>query len=156
MVLRNGAERPIRIIIADDHVAMRQSMQQLLADVATFTVVGQALNGQQALQLVDQLRPDVAILDAVMPIMDGIHAAKRIQTAGYPTDVLIISVHESYPLARFALRQGAKGYVTKSALYHELAVAIETIYRGHEFISPALMAQAKREPSLSGGEEEQA
>jgi DNA-binding NarL/FixJ family response regulator len=151
-----GTARPIRIIIADDHVAMRQSMQQLLADIATITVVGQALNGQQALQLVDQLRPDVAILDAVMPIMDGIHAANRIRIAGYPTHVLIISVHESYPLARFALRQGAKGYVTKSALYHELAMAIETVYCGNEFISPALLDQSKRERDLAEAEEEQA
>lgn len=140
--------QPIRVLVADDHPEMRQSICQLLAGTASIAVVGQAINGQQALQLVKELHPDVAILDAVMPNIDGIHAANRIHSGGHLTRVLIISVHESYPLALFAIRQGAKGYVPKSMLYEELVRAIEMIYQGQEFISFKLLEQYKKEFGL--------
>ncbi len=127
---------------------MRQIICQLLAGTASITVVGQAVNGQQALKLINELHPDVAILDAVMPSVDGIHAANRVHTGGHSTHVLIISVHESYPLALFAMRQGAKGYVPKSMLYEELVKAIEVIHKGQEFISPTLLEQLKKESEL--------
>ncbi len=140
--------QPIRVIVADDHPAMRQIVCQLLAGTASITVVGQAANGQQALQLIKELNPDVAILDAVMPSIDGIHATNRVHSGGHSARVLIISVHESYPLALFAMRQGAKGYVPKSMLYEELVTAVEVIYKGQEFISPTLLDQSKKESEL--------
>jgi len=143
-----SARRPIRVLVADDHPAMRQIICQLLATTDAILVVGQAVNGQQALQLIKALQPDVAILDAVMPGIDGIHAANRVHGAGHPTQILIVSVHESYPLARFALRQGAKGYLCKSFLYEELIRAIELLFQGQEFISPSLLEQLKKESDL--------
>lgn len=139
---------PIRVIIADDHPAMRQTICQLLTGAALITVVGEAATGQQALQMVNELQPDVAILDAVMPNIDGIHAANRVHSSGSSTRVLVISVHESYPLALFAMRQGAKGYVPKSMLYEELVTAIEIIHGGKEFVSPTLLEQSKKESEL--------
>lgn len=150
--MQTGADHstvlPISVLIADDHPVMRQSMRQLLMTLDTIAVIGEAHNGQEALRLVNQLQPDVAILDAVMPVLDGIHVAHQIVTACYATRVLIVSVHESYPLARFALRQGAHGYLAKSTLYEELALAIEAVYHDRKYVSPRLLAQAQKEPEL--------
>jgi DNA-binding NarL/FixJ family response regulator len=139
---------PITVVIADDHPIMRQSMRQLLMALDTITIVGEAQNGQEALQLVRKLQPDVAVLDAVMPLLDGIHVAHQIAAARYTTRVLIVSVHESYSLARFSLRQGALGYLAKSTLYEELAVAIAAVYHRQEYVSPYLLAQSKKETDL--------
>ncbi|MEZ4865803.1 MAG: response regulator transcription factor [Caldilineaceae bacterium] len=125
----------VRVIIADDHALVRQSMLWLLAQEPQIQIIAEAAEGRQALLLVEQLQPDVVVLDTVMPGLDGIRAAHQIRKAGYKTRVLMVSIHETYYLARLALKHGAHGYVAKSTMYQDLARAIIAVAQGEPFVS---------------------
>jgi DNA-binding NarL/FixJ family response regulator len=128
----------IRLIVADDHVVMREGLAGLLKDEPDFTVVGQASNGHEALDLIRRQRPDIALLDITMPGMSGLQVAS--QSAAYlpQVKILFLTMHEEDTFFFAALRIGAAGYVLKGAPSGELLSAIREVYAGGVYLTPKL------------------
>jgi len=124
-----------RIIIADDHEFVRRGLVATLAEVRGWTVVAEASNGRKAVDLVKDLRPDVAILDLSMPELNGLDATRQILEVDAVTRVLILSAHESEQLTREVLKAGAQGYVLKSDAGRVLVTAVEALLEGRPFFT---------------------
>lgn len=129
---------PVRIVLADDHTIMRHGLRLVLERQADFTIVGEANNGREAIDVVMRENPDVAVMDIAMPLLNGIEAAKRIAEERPKTAVVILSMHsdESYILK--ALRAGARGYLLKDSAETDLIQAIRAVCAGKAFFSPAV------------------
>ena len=126
----------IRIVIADDHNLVRQSIVSLIDIEEDMEVVGEAATGHDILRLIRQERPDVAILDIAMPLLNGIEVTRRIQSLSVDVHVIILSMHSDEVLIRQALKHGAKGYLLKSSVVEELMLAIRSVSKGETFLSP--------------------
>lgn len=128
----------LRVLLADDHVVVRDGLSLLLATQPNIEVVGKATDGRQAVALARELQPDVAVLDISMPLLDGLEAAALIRTASPNTQVLILTMHETENYFFRALEAGASGYLTKKAASEELVQAIEAVARGEAYFHSAL------------------
>jgi len=130
----------IRVIVADDHHLVRQGIRVLLEQAEDIEVVGEAENGQQAIEWVKQLSPDVLVMDIAMPGMDGLQAAEHIRTLGVATRTVILSMYSDRTLVRRALRSGARGYLLKRSVTAELLLAVRAAARGEVYLSPEISA----------------
>ncbi|HEY2459432.1 MAG TPA: response regulator transcription factor [Candidatus Acidoferrum sp.] len=119
----------LRILIADDHEIFRRGLRSLLESHADFEIIGEAVNGQDALEKTRQLSPDVVILDITMPILNGLDAARAMRKESLPAQILILSQYESRDMRPRALEAGAKDYVSKSDVARDLVAAIDRIVR---------------------------
>ena len=128
----------IRVLLADDHHLVRQALRALLEKAEGIEVVGEAEDGREAAKLAQRLRPDVAVLDIAMPVLNGIQAAERIRRLRLPTRVVILSMHKDDALVRRALRGGAHGYLLKSSISEELLLAVRAAVRNEIYLSPAI------------------
>jgi DNA-binding NarL/FixJ family response regulator len=128
----------IRVVIADDHHLVRQGIRALLEKAHDIEVVGEAEDGQQALNLVEALAPDVLLIDVAMPRMDGMQAIERVRLAHAPTRTIILSMYSDEALVRQALRSKASGYVLKRSVVEELLLAVRAASRGELYLSPAV------------------
>ncbi len=128
----------VRIVLADDHTIMRHGLRLVLERQPDFAVVGEASNGREAVDVIAQENPDVAVIDIAMPLLNGIEAAKKITEERLKTAVVILSMHsdESYILR--ALRAGARGYLLKDSAENDLIQAIRAVCAGKAFFSPAV------------------
>lgn len=126
----------IRVVVADDHHLVRQGIRALLEKTGEIEVVGEADNGQHALELVHRLLPDVLVMDIAMPRLNGLEAVRRLQGLGIKTRVLILSMHSDTAMVRQSLRYGARGYLLKRAVSDELRLAVQAVNRGEVFLSP--------------------
>jgi len=142
--------RSARIVIADDHEMVRRGVVATLADVDRWSVVAEADNGREAVQLVEAHKPDVAILDLSMPELNGLDATRRILAAHPQTCVLILTAHESEQLVREVLNAGARGYVLKSDAGRTLVRAVEALLEGQTFFT-SKVARLVLEGYLRGG-----
>ncbi len=130
--------KTIRLLVADDHKLLRQSLSVLLDKESGIEVVGQAADGGQALDLVASLRPDIVLMDIAMPRLNGIEATRRIK-AKYPDmKVLILSMHDDDRYISRLFRAGAAGYVLKDASKQELLMAIQAVNEGQSYLSPVI------------------
>lgn len=120
----------IRILLADDHDVVRRGVRNLLETTEGWRVCGEARDGSEAVALAGELRPDVAILDLMMPGMDGLEATRRIRKTLPDTEVLIFTMHDTEQLVREVLAAGARGYVLKSDIDRYLIAAVEAL-AGH-------------------------
>lgn len=129
---------PLRILLADDHTIMRNGLRLLLERQSDFTVVGEASNGREAVELADLKSPDIIIMDVAMPMMNGIEATARITAASPKVAVIILSMHsdESYVLR--ALKAGARGYLLKDSAEGDLIAAVYAVAANKAFFSPAV------------------
>jgi two-component system, NarL family, response regulator NreC len=128
----------IRILLADDHAMLRDGVRMVLEAHPGFEVVGTADNGRDAVRLVEELRPDIAVLDVAMPDLNGLDATRAIRECCPETEVVVLSMHEGEEYLREALRAGAAGYVLKRAAAKELVGAIHAVRRGESYLDPAL------------------
>jgi len=127
---------PIRVLIADDHALVRAGIRALVERIDNVVVVGEAGKGSEALDLVRQLGPDLILLDITMPDGNGFEVLDQV-TKLYPEiKVIVLTVHEAGEYALRAVREGAAGYLPKSAASIELEQAIQTVIRGERYISP--------------------
>jgi len=126
----------IRVVIADDHHLVRQGLRALLERASDIEVVGEAADGQEALEAVERLLPDVLVLDIAMPHLNGVEAVGRLRDLKVKTRALILSMYSDETLVRQALRNGAKGYLLKRAISEELLLAVRAVSRGDIFLSP--------------------
>lgn len=128
----------IRVLIADDHALVRESVRAILANENDIEVVATAGDGQEAVELSQTYRPDVVVMDISMPKMDGIHATEIIRTNDQPIRIVILSMHVNAALVQQALRMGAGGYVLKRRATDELPQAIRAAHQGDIFLSSAI------------------
>ena len=130
--------KPIRILLADDHIVMRRGLRLLLESQPGFSVVAEASDGRQAVDQAIATRPDVVILDITMPQLSGAEAAQRIIEALPGTAVVILSMHSDEGYVLRALKAGAKGYLVKDSAEGDLIEAIKVVSEGKAFFSPEI------------------
>jgi DNA-binding NarL/FixJ family response regulator len=126
----------IRVLLVDDHPFVREGIRVWLQRRESFNVVGEAGNGQEALEMAIRLQPQVIIMDLHMPVMDGLEATRRLRRLLPDTRVLILSFHDGRDVLPKVMNAGARGYVSKSAPLLELGRAIETLHAGKSFFDP--------------------
>ncbi|WLQ49798.1 response regulator transcription factor [Streptomyces poriferorum] len=144
------------VLIADDQPMQRFGFRMLLESQDDMTVVGEAANGHEALQLVERHQPDVALMDIRMPLLDGIEATRRIIRTGSRTRVLIVTTFDLDRYAYDGLRAGASGFLIKDALPEELLSGIRAVASGDAVVAPSLTrrlldAYVKHLPTTPGG-----
>lgn len=128
----------IRVLIADDHALVRESVRAILANEEDIEVVATAGDGAEAVEMSASHHPDVVVMDISMPKMDGIHATELIRSKELKTRIVILSMHVNAALVQQALRMGAGAYVLKRRATDELPQAIRAAYRGELFLSSAI------------------
>jgi DNA-binding NarL/FixJ family response regulator len=129
---------PYRILLADDHVLIRQGIRKILSDMPDTQVVGEANDGVEAIALIKELVPDLAILDIGLPQVSGIEAAREIKKVLPHIKILILTMHKNKEYLYHALAAGAQGYLLKEDSDEELFAAIETIRNGAIYVTKAL------------------
>jgi DNA-binding NarL/FixJ family response regulator len=148
----------ITCLIVDDHEVVREGLRLSLSRSPHIRVVGEAGDGQAAIDLAERRRPDVVIMDVRMPGMDGLDATKELTAKTPDTAVLIFTAYSERSLLARGLESGAKGYILKEAPHETLVRAIEKVAAGESFIDPALMpaflSGKDREDMLTGRERE--
>jgi len=128
----------IRIVLADDHIVMRNGLRLLLERQPDFEVVGEAADGRQTVEICDGLRPDVVVLDIAMPNLNGIEAARQISAKLPHTAIVILSMHSDEGYVLRALKAGARAYLLKDSAETDLINAIRVVTEGKAFFSPAI------------------
>lgn len=129
----------IRVILADDHAVVRQGIRDFIQEASDIQVVAEAADGNQALALIREHRPDVAVLDIQMPGRTGIEVTRAVRTERLPVGVLILTAYDDEPFVMTALQAGANGYVLKSADPDELVAAVRAVHEGKSALDPAIL-----------------
>src|SRR5690606_22859317 len=127
-----------RILLADDHAILRSGLRLLIEGQPGLEVVGEAGDGQEALEKARTLKPDLILLDLNMPGLDGLAALPQIREQSPDSRVLILTMHDDVSYLQQALNAGASGYVLKRAVDSELLLAIETVLRGETYVHSAM------------------
>ncbi|MGB9593531.1 MAG: response regulator [Anaerolineae bacterium] len=140
----------IRVILADDHALVRQGIRQFLEEAGDITVVGEASDGAEAVRLVEQHHPDIAILDVQMPKTTGIEATRQIKSRYPDVRVLILTAYDEDPYVFALLQAGADGYILKTADADALLEAVRKVYRGEPTLSPDVMEKVLRQLQQGG------
>lgn len=130
----------LRIVVADDHELVRRGIRDFLQAQRDWRVVGEAMSGREAVEIVKKLKPDIAIVDITMPDMDGLQATRRIRDAARETQILILTMHESDQMVRRVLEMGARGYVLKSDMAAHLVQAVKDLANGQISLTPKVSA----------------
>ena len=125
----------IRVVLADDHVFVRDGIKSLLENEANITVVGEATDGLEALSLVDQLQPDLLILDIRMPNLTGIEVVEQLRIKNNLIKVVMLSMHESEEYVLKSIKAGADGYLLKGSSKEEFLKALQTVANGGKYFS---------------------
>lgn len=128
----------ITVLLADDHIVVRRGFRRLLEDDPAIDVVGEASDGQEAVELAAALRPRVVVMDVAMRGMNGLEATRAILAGDAGVAVLMLSMHAEQTLVKQAMAAGARGYVLKSALDLDLASAVQRVAAGETVLDPAL------------------
>jgi NarL family two-component system response regulator LiaR len=128
----------LKVLIAEDHPITRQGIRKLLDDESKFTVIGEAGDGEEAVQMVEELKPDVVIMDVAMPKLNGIEATRQIKLVRPATAVLILSAYDDDEYVFGLLEAGAAGYLLKTASGDELTRAIHAVYKGEPVLDPLI------------------
>ena len=135
----------IRVLIADDHIIVRSGLRLLLEAEPDIDVVGEALEGGEALNLVEKHLPDVVLMDITMPGMDGLEATRRIKARWPQVQVLVLTMHRSDEYFFEMLKAGASGYILKGAETSDLIQAVRVVGRGEVFLYPTMAQKLVRD-----------
>lgn len=125
----------ITVLLADDHGLVRAGIRRVLEEAGDMLVVGEASNGDDAIQLASRLQPNVVILDISMPKMDGIETIERLVAIVPQVKILVVTMHPEEHFAFRMMKGGCQGYVTKDVLPHELIEAVRTVASGRQYLS---------------------
>ncbi len=135
----------ISVLLVDDHALVRKGFRRMIEDDAGITVIGEAGSGLEAVQLAQQLKPQVIVMDMAMPGMDGVQATREILRHMPKTGIVILSMYAQESYVRNAFDAGALGYILKNAIDVDLGTAIRDVAAGKRVLDPGLIA-AEREP----------
>ena len=128
----------IRILLVEDHTMVRAGLRALLEHAKDITIVGEASNGQEAIDMAVSLKPDVLVMDIMMPRMNGIQAAQQIRHMKLPVQILLLSMYSDEGLVHQALQSGVKGYVLKTSVSEELLWGIQAVAKGETYLSTVI------------------
>lgn len=145
------SSKPIRVLIVDDHVLVRKGMAALLETEESIEVVGEASDGQEAVDKVGRLQPDVVLMDLVMPHMDGIEATRRIMESQPGVRILVLTSFAGDDKVFPALKAGALGYLLKDAEPEELVRAIREVHHGRSTLNPSIARKVLEQLSRPSG-----
>jgi DNA-binding NarL/FixJ family response regulator len=132
----------ITIVLADDHHIVRQGVKALLENESDFEVVGEASDGITVLHIIGRLKPDILVLDLMMPGLNGLEVARRVMKVSPVTKTIILSMYMNEPYVIEALRNGAYGYILKESNITDLIRAIREVAAGRHYLSPPLSERA--------------
>jgi DNA-binding NarL/FixJ family response regulator len=135
------AEDLIRVLIADDHELFRRGLRMVLEDAEGIAVVGEAGDGQRAVELARELVPDVVVMDVRMPVLSGIEAAQQIKAEEPGTRILVLTISDEEDDLYEAIRAGANGYLLKEISIDEIGDAVRSIHGGQSLISPSMASK---------------
>ncbi len=142
---------PLRILVADDHHVVRAGLRTLLETNRGWKVCAEAANGREAVEKAGKLKPDVAVLDIGMPLLNGIEATRQIRKVSPQTEVLILTMHDSELMIQGVLEAGARGYILKDDADRNLLAAVEALRLHQPYLSSRVSAAAPKS-SLPSGE----
>ncbi len=126
------------VVIADDHPIFRKGLVEILCDSTEFYLAGEAENGQQALELLNNLTPDIALLDISMPVMDGLHVVRAAKARGLECAFVILTMYRDHEYFREAMDLGILGYLLKEGAPGELMACLRTVAQGRHYIAPTM------------------
>jgi len=129
----------IKILLADDHQIVRDGLRLLLARENDFEVIGEAPNGQLAIELTQDLKPDVILMDIGMPVMNGIEATERIIESNLGAKIICLSMHSDSRFVSSMLEAGASGYLLKDCAFEQLVDAIRTVVSGRIYLGTSII-----------------
>ena len=132
----------MRALVVDDHGIMRAGLRTLLEDRDDVTMVGEARTGREAIEMAEELRPELILMDIELPGISGISAAEEIIKHRYCDRIVMLSVHDARSFVEYSLRAGARGYVVKASSTSELQAAIDAVCSGGSYMSPAVTHHA--------------
>jgi DNA-binding NarL/FixJ family response regulator len=136
----------IRLLLVDDQSLVRRGLKALLETDAEFVVVGEGGNGQEAVDLVAQLQPDIVLMDVQMPVVDGVAGTREICQQFPQTRVLVLTTFPNHEYVTQALQAGAAGYLLKNTPFEELTQAIRLVHKGYTQIGPGLSSAVFQQP----------
>jgi NarL family two-component system response regulator LiaR len=131
-----GTKTPIRVLVVDDHRHIHEVITRVLMGISDICIAGQAANGAEAIELCQEVKPDLVLMDVVMPVMDGLQATERIREKYPDLKILVLSSFQDHESVYQLLRGGAVGYITKDALTNDLVNVIRTTMQGKAVFSP--------------------
>jgi DNA-binding NarL/FixJ family response regulator len=129
---------PIRVVLADDHAVVRKGIREFLEIGGAITVTAEASDGLEALRLIREHRPDVAVLDIQMPGQSGIEVTRAVRAERLPVGILILTAFDDEPYVRAVLQAGANGYVLKTAEAQDIVEAVQAVYEGQSALDPVI------------------
>jgi two-component system, NarL family, response regulator LiaR len=132
------SNQPIKVLIVDDHAMVRKGMKALLSEYEDISVIGEAANGLKAIELVNQLKPDVVLIDLAMPVMDGIEAIKGIIAIQPNQRIIVLTSYVGDEKLLQSIKAGALGYLLKDAQPEELVQSIRNVYLGEPSLDPTI------------------
>jgi DNA-binding NarL/FixJ family response regulator len=142
-------DHPIRVILADDHAVVRKGIRDFLEESGDIAVVAEAANGEEALALIREHQPDVAVLDIQMPGRTGIEVTRAVRAEQLRVGVLILTAYDDDPFVMTALQAGANGYVIKSAEPEDIVAAVRAVHEGKSALDPLILRKVMA--NLAGG-----
>ena len=128
----------LRILLADDHTVVRQGLRKILEDRSEWEVVAEAGDGREAVRQAEEIKPDVAIIDVAMPLLNGIETTRQIARKSPATRILVLSMHSDEAYVNQILKAGATGYLLKDSADVDLLQAVDAISKGKSFFSPGI------------------
>lgn len=128
----------IHILLVEDHAMVRAGLRALLERAGDIKIVGEASNGQEAIEMTTTLKPDLLVMDIMMPRLNGIQAAEQIRALKLPASILLLSMYSDEGLIHQAMHSGVKGFVLKTSVSEELLQAIHAVARGETFLSKSV------------------
>jgi len=130
--------RKIKVVVADDHTILRQGIKALLDNQEGIEVVGEAKDGREAIKTIEELLPDVILMDIAMPGLNGLEATRRIKKKFPKTKVVVLTMHANEEYIFQILNAGADGYLVKETAFQDLISAINAVHKGGAFMSPSI------------------
>jgi len=128
----------IRVLLADDHVVVRAGIRQFLEQTSDIQVVAEASNGNEACELIEQFKPDVAVLDIQMPLMSGIEVTRWVRSNHLSVGILVLTAYDDAPYVQAVLQAGSNGYVLKTAEPQEIIEGVRDVFRGKSVLDVTL------------------